>query len=791
MRKLLAIILSVIACAFFAMGFAACGSHTHTYSDAWTYDNAYHWHAATCEHKEEISDKAEHVLVDGKCSVCGYEEKKEERDDKDDEITVSLSKALFNLAKNDYTVKFNDIVVAPIGFSANAELSVKLDGYALLLQGGGNFSTEKADGNFAFVKENDTTFIYLTVGDKAEENAETEGYTSTIKLPVFDDALLYNAEFNLETGELLIDDEQFSMMDNYLSKLFTAKKADNGNVQFYFDFNKLGALIEKVYSIKPVDIENMLLGENGVKNVTDMIFGYADMFLNLSLFDVKAMLKENGFDLDAIIEKADGIVAMAKSFIETAKSEEFGKKTIGELLDTLKENGIDVDAILEKVDEVINKYTTVASIVTNEDFLKGTSLYQLLNLGFGYLRTNEDVNAVISAVESDMGIEFNQDFFKGLPYMDMTLSDIFDMLKEKGIDVISIIETINQKIESFKKLEENFKSEEFRKTTVSVVFAYVEDRFGISMDQVFEYVEKPFGYYDMIKDFLTSDNLLKSLTVENVVNMVGNMVMSKTNASDNTADYEDEDEIVEEEPASFDIKSLLSMIKSFIQGTWETVKDYDMFEILVNMNVMEQSQVDSIKAAVKSLGMYNEIIKFNITVNENEQVENISFVSEFAEIVKGEVIFDRSGSELDYKADATAENAIKTAKSELFNDHEDVIDEGTEKTYKVNRNDDGSVRDFVITETTSYGYENEAGEKTNVETKVISLIPAFGLNVLPAQYVHDDGEEVVTIIVPVMSVIKTDIYSGNTEEPTESQTNIVFSAYVRYNVTTGEYYVNK
>ena len=461
------------------------------------------------------------------------------------------------------------------------------------------------------------------------------------------------------------------------------------------------------------------------------------------------------------------------------------------MLDALKENGIDVDAILEKVDELINKYTTVTSIVTNEDFLKGTSLYQLLNLGFGYLRTNEDVNAVISVVESDMGIEFNQDFFKGLPYMGMTLSDIFDMLKEKGIDVISIIETINQKIESFKKLEENFKSEEFRKTTVSVVFAYVEDRFGISMDQVFEYVEKPFGYYDMIKDFLTSDNLLKSLTVENVVNMVGNMVMSKTNASDNTADYEDEDEIVEEEPASFDIKSLLSMIKSFIQGTWETVKDYDMFEILVNMNVMEQSQVDSIKAAVKSLGMYNEIIKFNITVNENEQVENISFVSDFSEIVKGEVIFDRSGSELDYKADATAENAIKTAKSELFNDHEDVTDEGTEKTYKVNRNDDGSVRDLVITETTSYGYENEAGEKTKVETKVISLIPAFGLNVLPAQYVHDDGEEVVTIIVPVMSVIKTDIYSGNTEEPTESQTNIVFSAYVRYNVTTGEYYVNQ
>ena len=34
--------------------------HVHTYAAAWTYDDAYHWHAATCEHTTEVSGKATH-----------------------------------------------------------------------------------------------------------------------------------------------------------------------------------------------------------------------------------------------------------------------------------------------------------------------------------------------------------------------------------------------------------------------------------------------------------------------------------------------------------------------------------------------------------------------------------------------------------------------------------------------------------------------------------------------------------------------------------------------------------
>lgn len=43
----------------------------HSFSTEWTYDNTYHWHVATCEHIDEISDKSEHTYENGRCTVCG------------------------------------------------------------------------------------------------------------------------------------------------------------------------------------------------------------------------------------------------------------------------------------------------------------------------------------------------------------------------------------------------------------------------------------------------------------------------------------------------------------------------------------------------------------------------------------------------------------------------------------------------------------------------------------------------------------------------------------------------
>lgn len=75
--------------AFIVFSLASCNIpaslHEHTFSDDWTYDNTYHWHAATCGH-DVVSNKDAHSFVDvvteptystggyttHTCNVCGY-----------------------------------------------------------------------------------------------------------------------------------------------------------------------------------------------------------------------------------------------------------------------------------------------------------------------------------------------------------------------------------------------------------------------------------------------------------------------------------------------------------------------------------------------------------------------------------------------------------------------------------------------------------------------------------------------------------------------------------------------
>ncbi len=49
-------------------------AHTHTFEEHWFTDEENHWHAASCEHEDEVADKAAHVDEDGNdvCDVCGF-----------------------------------------------------------------------------------------------------------------------------------------------------------------------------------------------------------------------------------------------------------------------------------------------------------------------------------------------------------------------------------------------------------------------------------------------------------------------------------------------------------------------------------------------------------------------------------------------------------------------------------------------------------------------------------------------------------------------------------------------
>lgn len=48
--------------------------HDHTFSDVWSHDWTYHWHAATCGHDDVTYAKGTHTYVEGYCSVCGFKE---------------------------------------------------------------------------------------------------------------------------------------------------------------------------------------------------------------------------------------------------------------------------------------------------------------------------------------------------------------------------------------------------------------------------------------------------------------------------------------------------------------------------------------------------------------------------------------------------------------------------------------------------------------------------------------------------------------------------------------------
>ena len=55
-KKFLALIFAGAAC----ITLAACDAetHTHTFSDKWSFDENEHWHEATCDDTDEVKDRA-------------------------------------------------------------------------------------------------------------------------------------------------------------------------------------------------------------------------------------------------------------------------------------------------------------------------------------------------------------------------------------------------------------------------------------------------------------------------------------------------------------------------------------------------------------------------------------------------------------------------------------------------------------------------------------------------------------------------------------------------------------
>lgn len=77
MKKRTVVLIFAFVCAMSACMLASCsiggGSHTHIFSDEWTFDDTYHWHSAECAHMSEIQDKMRHIFDSGAETAATYE----------------------------------------------------------------------------------------------------------------------------------------------------------------------------------------------------------------------------------------------------------------------------------------------------------------------------------------------------------------------------------------------------------------------------------------------------------------------------------------------------------------------------------------------------------------------------------------------------------------------------------------------------------------------------------------------------------------------------------------------
>ena len=67
-KQIIAVLTATVVLSGMAGILTACSEHKHTFSDDWATSSTHHWHAATCEHKDEISGNAQHNFSGNKYS---------------------------------------------------------------------------------------------------------------------------------------------------------------------------------------------------------------------------------------------------------------------------------------------------------------------------------------------------------------------------------------------------------------------------------------------------------------------------------------------------------------------------------------------------------------------------------------------------------------------------------------------------------------------------------------------------------------------------------------------------
>ena len=364
MKKTLLIVLSVIATLCFAFGFAACGgTHTHTYSDAWSADEEYHWHAATCEHSSEVTDKDKHDFKDGKCSVCGYEH---------GELRVSVDTKEFPVGaiSDGVTITLSDIYTNGEKFADEIVICFSM-GQGLYFAIEGDVASEHT---YFFLKDGK---VYIKIIDKDENGKEIpetvmNSYTSLLTylravfIGVFDvtpeyviktiekylpnDMTLMQAVFYFASG--VTPDTVKSFIDLYLPEGIT--------VDGIIELIEKRASFEEIKAYIPESLKEEINAKLPEGITYDGIVALIEKLIALDEETVQAILEDNAVTIQELLDfLPEGVSAQAISALIPIDLKALGEE-YAELLATFTEGTEELEFLLSRLNEA---YADILEII--------------------------------------------------------------------------------------------------------------------------------------------------------------------------------------------------------------------------------------------------------------------------------------------------------------------------------------------------------------------------------------------------------------------------------------------
>ena len=192
MKKLISALLALLLCFGALLSLASCNDE-HSFANSWVSDSTHHWHPCNDEGCTETSDKAEHVMENGICTVCRYADLMM--------IRLSVTNLEFELALSSFP--FDNVTVVGSMTTADyvGEFYVKVCGntssYRSVVNG------EEEDNDFYEIAADGTSYYYYV--KDGEWTRETTDEYYGISVEAFRESFYF--DFSGRYSEMTFDTE--------------------------------------------------------------------------------------------------------------------------------------------------------------------------------------------------------------------------------------------------------------------------------------------------------------------------------------------------------------------------------------------------------------------------------------------------------------------------------------------------------------------------------------------------------------------------------------------------------